>query len=350
MSREALKILLTADPYLPVPPSLYGGIERIVHGLVQELRARGHHVGLIAHPGSSSPVDFFRPWPGTDSGGVANILRHTLALQSAVRAFRPDVVHSFSRLLLMLPLFLNRGAKLMSYQRYTGGWRNRVAAALGGGSFAFTGCSAYIAAQGRPYGGRWVTIPNFVDIDLYRFVATVAPDSPLVFLSRIESIKGAHTAIQIAKGAGRKLILAGNRVESPQGREYWSREIEPHLSNTNVEYIGPVDDAQKNKLLGRAAALLVPIEWNEPFGIVFAEALACGTPVISCPHGALPEIVRQGENGFLVNSVEEGVAAVARLAEINRSACRRIVEERFSRRAAADAYLAVYRELISASL
>lgn len=345
---DSLKILLTADPFLPVPPPLYGGIERIVHGLAQELRGRGHRIGLVAHPDSTSDVDFFAPWPSKDSRGTGNAGRHALALDAAVRKFRPDVVHSFSRLLLLLPLLLRRGAKLMSYQRYTGGWRNRVAARLGGASFAFTGCSEFIAAQGRPSGGRWDAIPNFVDVDYYRFSPSVAPDAPLVFLSRIEAIKGAHTAIKIALGAGRRLILAGNQVNTPQGRDYWEKEIAPCLGGS-IEYAGPVNDEQKNDLLGRAAAMLVPIEWDEPFGIVFAEALACGTPIISCPRGALPEIVQQGVHGFLVKSVTEGIEAVAGLSGVDRGACRQQAERRFSQQAAGDAYLALYRELIASA-
>ena len=164
-------------------------------------------------------------------------------------------------------------------------------------------------------------------------------------MAELEAIKGAHTAIRIARDAGRRLVIAGNRVDSPDGRAYWSNQIEPYLGSENITYVGAVDEAQKNDLLGRAAALLVPVEWEEPFGIVFAEALACGTPVISCPRGALPEIVRDGEHGFLVRSVAEGVAAVGRLPEIDRFACRHLAEQRFSRRVACDGYLAVYREL-----
>ena len=345
MTQPPLRILLTADPFLPVPPLLYGGIERIVHGLAQELKARGHVVGLVAKPGSTCDVDHFRPWPSDDPRGLSNVATHAIELRRAVSAFDPDVLHSFSRLVFLFPLMRRRGALLMSYQRATGGWRNRVAAALGGPRFAFTGCSEFIARQGRAYGGRWVGIPNFVDVSQYAFSPIVPPDAPLVFLSRIERIKGAHTAIRIAKTAGVRLILAGNRVDTEAGREYWTREIEPHLGGS-VEYVGPVDDEQKNRLLGAARALLVPIEWDEPFGIVFAEALACGTPIVSSPRGALPEIVREGEHGFLVRSVEEGVEAIRRLAGIDRRTCRLQAESRFSRQVAGDAYLALYRDLI----
>jgi glycosyltransferase involved in cell wall biosynthesis len=342
-----MKILLTADPFLPVPPPLYGGIERIVHGLGQELRSRGHQVGLVAHAESTSPVDYFRPWPDGNGNGGREALRQGRALLGAARDFGPDVIHSFSRLLLLLPLLFRRGAKLMSYQRYTGGWRNRVAASLGDRSFAFTGCSDYIARQGRPFGGRWEAIPNFVDVDFYRCTERVDEDAPLVFLSRIEAIKGAHAAIEMARRAGRRLILAGNRVESEEGRQYWKSRIEPHLGEPGIEYVGPVNDEQKNELLGRAAAMIVPIEWDEPFGIVFAESLACGTPVISSPRGALPEIVENGRHGFLVNSVDDGVAAIGKLAQIDRRACRMRAESHFSQSVVCDAYLDLYQSLLA---
>jgi glycosyltransferase involved in cell wall biosynthesis len=345
MSKSGLRVLLTADPFLPVPPPLYGGIERIIHGLAQELRARGHIVGLLAHPESTSDVDYRRAWPSEDSSGAGNVLRHTAAIARSVREFRPDVLHSFSRLMLMLPLLGGRFAKLMSYQRDTGGWRNRVAAIAGGRKFAFTACSEFIAAKGRRFGGTWHAIHNFVDTSYYA-LGGADGDAPLVFLSRVERIKGAHGAIAIAKGARRRLVIAGNRVDSVEGRDYWAREIEPHIDGSQITYVGAVDDAQKKALLANAAAMVVPIEWDEPFGIVFAEALACGAPVISSPRGALPEIVREGVTGFLVRSVDEGIAAVHRLSGISRATCRRDAEERFSQTAAGTAYIAAYLALL----
>jgi glycosyltransferase involved in cell wall biosynthesis len=231
----------------------------------------------------------------------------------------------------------------MSYQREpslrTTRWANRLA----GGTLRFTGCSEYICRLGRRAGGSWIAIHNFVALDRYTFRATVPADAPLVFLSRVESIKGPHLAIEAARAAGRQLIIAGNHSATPAEAEYWRRQIEPQLSRNGIEYVGPVDDRQKNELLGRAAALLVPVQWDEPFGIVFAEALACGTPVISCPRGALPEIVTDGETGFLVDSVAAMIAAIGRLGSIDRADCRRRVEDQFSREVIARAYVALYR-------
>jgi glycosyltransferase involved in cell wall biosynthesis len=246
----------------------------------------------------------------------------------------------------MLPLLHNDLPKIMSFQREPTPRTVRLGAALGNRMLSFTGCSEYICRQGRRSGGRWRAIYNCVDTNFYRLQPTVTDDAPLVFLSRIERIKGAHTAIAIAKRTGRRLIIAGNHSESGPESDYWTREIVPQLG-TEIQYIGQVNDAQKNTLLGLAAAMIVPIEWNEPFGIVFAEALACGTPVISCPYGALPEIVRPGIDGFLIKSVEEGCEAVASLQRIERSACRRRAEECFSVDVIAAQYEQLYEQRIS---
>jgi glycosyltransferase involved in cell wall biosynthesis len=340
-----MRILLTADPELPVPPVLYGGIERIVASLITEMRSRGHVVGLLAHPESSAEVDWQAGWPGAASQRWQDTLANMQAMSQAIENFKPDVVHSFSRIAYFGRHLLTRLPKVMSYQRdpspRTTGW----AARLAGKSLVFSGCSEHIAATGRKAGGRWEAIPNFIDPSKFTFVSSVPEEAPLVFLSRIEPIKGCHTAIAIAKASGRRLLIAGNRVESGSASGYWEQEIAPHLGKDGIEYVGTVNDAQKNALLVQAAAMVVPIEWEEPFGIVFAEALACGTPVISCPRGAVPEIVEEGVHGFLIRTVDEGARAVSRLGSLERGACRRRVEELFTAGIVARKYLALYAEL-----
>jgi len=337
------RILLTADPEIPVPPTGYGGIERIVDALVREFVTRGNEVGLVAKGASRSPASQLFPGPGRASRSRLDTFRNALALRRAVRAFRPDVLHSFSRLAYLLPLLPARLPKVMSYQRHTGGRQVALAARLGGRSLRFTGCSEFICQQGRPAGGHWTAIPNFVEPERFTFAPRVPADAPLVFLSRIESIKGADLAIAIARAAGRRLVLAGNHASSGPEGEFWHSKVVPHLGKDGVEWIGEVNDAQKNELLGRAAALLVPIQWDEPFGIVFAEAMACGTPVLTGARGATPEIVKTGKTGFFLSSVADGVAAVLRLGEVDRAACRRAVEERFSAPACANQYLGLFQ-------
>jgi glycosyltransferase involved in cell wall biosynthesis len=342
-----MRILLTADPELPVPPRLYGGIERIVDLLVKELTKRGHTIGLVAHPDSTSAVDAFFPWAGAQSQDKVDALRNTFTLWAAVQKFQPDLIHSFSRILYLLPLFASNLPKVMSYQRnpsfQTTSWGNR----LSKGSLTFTGCSEHICRIGEASGGSWHPIHNCAELDKYTFQPTVAEDAPLVFLSRIERIKGAHTAIAVARKTGRRLLIAGNHSADADAAQYWQEAIVPHLGRDRIEYIGSVNDVQKNELLGQAAAMIVPIEWDEPFGIVFAEALACGTPVISCARGALPEIVRQGVDGYLVHSLEEACDAVNNLSQINRQSCRQRAEQCFSASVILDKYEKLYESLYS---
>jgi glycosyltransferase involved in cell wall biosynthesis len=335
-----LKILLTADPPIPVPPTGYGGIERIVDALVRHYKAHGHTVGLVAHPDSTCASDARYSWQGIR--GRWNAIGNSRVLIKAVAQFEPDVLHSFSRLGYMLPLLSRRLPKVMSYQRHTGGWQIAWASRIAGRSLKFTGCSEFITAMGRKAGGNWACIPNFIETEKISFVPSVPPDAPLLFLSRIESIKGPDIAIEIAKASGRRLILAGNRPESGPEREFWDKHIEGQLGRGGIEWIGEVNDTQKNGLLGRAAALVVPIQWDEPFGIVFAEALAAGTPVITCARGATPEIVDEGRTGFFISNSLEGASAVMRLGEISRSACRQSVVRRFTREVCAAQYLELY--------
>jgi glycosyltransferase involved in cell wall biosynthesis len=341
-----LRVLLSSDPFLPVPPPLYGGVERIVAGLLAALRSRSHQVGLVAHPDSSAAADFFLPWPAPAANSAPAHVRNAHALRKAVRRFQPSIVHSFSRLLYLAPLLVSRIPKLMSYQRFTGGRQISLAAAIAGPSLMFTGCSRFIAAMGGKSGGAWRAVPNFVDTDFYQFQPSVAANAPLVFLSRIEPIKGPDLAIAVAKKTRRRLVLAGNYAEAGAERRYWDEVIKPEIGKNGIEYVGPVGDEAKRQLLGAAAALIVPIQWDEPFGIVFAEALACGTPVIACPRGALPEIVRHGVEGFFMHDVEQGCRAVVELGAVDRRACRTRAEQAFSTAAVVPQYQALYDALL----
>ncbi|MEH1883893.1 MULTISPECIES: glycosyltransferase [unclassified Nostoc] len=340
-----MRILLSVDPELPVPPKLYGGIERIVDVLVTRLQTKGHIVGLVAHPDSTSPAAEFFAWAGRRSQNKFDTIQNTIRLWSVVQEFQPDLVHSFSRILYLLPLLGSQLPKVMSYQRYPTKRTTSWGAKLAQGTLTFTGCSDYICTLGKANGGTWHTIHNCVELEKYNFVPKVPEDAPLVFLSRVERIKGAHTAIAVARKTGRRLIIAGNYSKTGEEGKYWQEEIFPNLGKNGIEYVGTVNDAQKNELLGKAAAMIVPIEWEEPFGIVFAEALACGTPVISSSRGALPEIVRQGIDGYLVNSFEEAVTTIEKLPNINRHNCRQRVEQCFSADVIVEQYEKLYQHI-----
>ncbi len=342
-----MRLLLACDPLLPVPPKGYGGIERIVDDLVRCFKDQGHEVALLAKQGSTSPAHRLFAWPDDRVHGAVSLIRNTRAIRHAVKSHQPDVVHSFARLVYLLGLTDMRTPRLMSYQRHAGGRGVAAVARWSGERLNFTGCSEFICGQGRRAGGTWWAVPNFVDTRRYTFVPRVADDAPLVFLSRVEDIKGPDTAIAIARASGRRLLIAGNAPLSGAQRDFFEKAVAPHLGRDGVEWIGELDDEGKNRLLGSAAALLVPIRWEEPFGIVFAEALACGTPVISCPLGALPEIIHEGKTGFLIPSdnVEAGVNAVKRLAELDRAACRQDAEKRFDLRVVAARYMEIYQRM-----
>ena len=345
-----MRILLAADPIVPVPPRGYGGIERIVDALARELRARGHTVALMAKSGSTCDVDTLVSWPGDSVRSRLDTVRNALALRRLVHEFKPDVVHSFARLAYLLPLLPTAVPKIMSYQRHTGARAVQPALRLArSGTLRFTGCSEFICAQGRKAGGDWRPIFNFVDPQTFTFVPTVAPDAPLVFLSRLESIKGPDRAITIARRSGRRLILAGNRVHEGPEAAFFDQHLAPHFGTGGVEWVGEVDDGKKNSLLGQAAALLLPLRWEEPFGIVLAEALACGTPVLTCRRGATPEIVEEGRTGFFFDSDHEGAAVVHRIGELDRAACREAATTRFSLKFCVSQYLEVYRASIDAA-
>lgn len=337
-----MKIAITADPELPVPPRLYGGIERIVDLLVRGLVSRGHDVTLFAHPESSSAGRLV-PWLGRISGSVADAAKNTLLLTRHIVGGRYDIVHSFSRVAYLMPILPLSVPKLMTYQRPISSRSVRLGHALSRGSMDFCAISHRMIEGDAGRIGRWHVVYNGVDMDTYKFVSAVPPDAPLVFLGRIEPIKGPHLAIELAKRAGASLVIAGNIPDEHSA--FFDREIAPNIDAERVRYIGPVDDLQKNALLGSARALLMPILWEEPFGIVMAEALACGTPVLGFDRGAVPEVVDDGVAGFVRGELAGLVAAVGRLTEIDRRACRARAERLFSGDALVGGYTALYQQM-----
>jgi glycosyltransferase involved in cell wall biosynthesis len=341
-----MHVAIAADPRIPVPPRLYGGIERIVHMLVCGLVERGHEVTLFAHEDSEVPCRHV-PYGGTDPQALTDTIRDTLSI-SRLAFNRPDVVHSFGRLVYLAALLPLRVPKIMTYQRGPTTSRIRYAMSLAReGSLVFTGCSDHITDEIRLYAPAR-TIYNGVPLDTYDFQPSVPDDAPLVFLGRIAPIKGTQTAVEVAQRSGRPLVIAGNVPEDQQ--DFFHEQIESHVDGEQIQYVGPVDDEKKNELLGRAAAFLMPIEWEEPFGIVMAEAMACGTPVIGTRRGAVPEVVEDGVTGFVGDTTDALVEAVDRLNELDRSATRERCERLFSDRAVVDEYESLYEDMVSGNV
>ena len=336
-----MRIALTADPELPVPPLHYGGIERIVDMLASGLEKRGHDVTLFANPESHSAGRLVC-WPGRSSRSNLDTARNAATLAGEVLRGKFDLVHSFSRIAYMLPILPVGIPKLMTYQRDISRRSVALGHRLSRGTLSFSAISRFMK-EGVKDIGTWHLVYNGVPLDAYNFRGVTAPAAPLVFLGRIEEIKGPHVAIDVARRAGAKLVIAGN---IPDGHRAWFDEhVAPHLDGDQVRYVGSVNDRQKNELLGAARAFLMPILWEEPFGIVMAEAMACGTPVIGFRRGSVPEVVEDGVTGFVVDTVEEMAAAVARVDAINRRDVRSRTERLFSDDAVVEEYLEIYTRM-----
>ena len=337
-----MHIALTADPELPVPPLLYGGIERVVAMLAAEFNARGHRVTLFANPESKVPGVELVSWPGANSRSRRDSLRNAITLWRHVQSLQPDLLHSFSRIAYLLPVLSLPIPKLMSYQRPISRRTVQLGHAVSRGNLEFSAISRWMIQPVADI-GRWHLVPNGVPLTTYPFVPDPGPDAPLMFLGRLEAIKGPHLAIEVAQRTGLPLLLAGNVPADHQA--WYQSQIRPHL-NEHIRYVGPVNDQQKAELLGRARALLMPILWDEPFGIVMAEALACGTPVLGLRRGAVPEVVEHGVCGFVVDDLDQLVDAMQQLPALSRISCRSRVETHYSETAVADGYLDVYQKLL----
>jgi glycosyltransferase involved in cell wall biosynthesis len=339
-----LRIALTADPELPVPPLHYGGIERIVDMLARGLVGRGHEVTVFAHADSQTAGRFIA-WPGRDSGSRFDTLRNASALARHVLAGNFDIVHSCSRAAYLTPVLPLPIPKLMTYHRHIARRTVQLGHKLSRGTLWFSAVSRHLIRQVAEL-ATWRIVFDGVPLSSYQFQANPGPDAPLVFLGRIEEIKGPHRAIQVARRSGLRLIIAGNVPAAH--RAFFETEVKPHIDGAQISYVGPVDDTAKNALLGGARALLMPISWEEPSGIVMPEAMACGTPVVGLNRGAVPEYVEHGVTGYVADDLDGLVSGVRRLDAISRAACRERVERLFSSAAVVTAYESVYREMIIA--
>jgi glycosyltransferase involved in cell wall biosynthesis len=339
-----MRVLLVMDPFIPVPPHHYGGIERVIADLDEGLTERGHSVTLWAAPGSRSSgvlepfgrVDEWSSW-----SNARNALRLTARFLQCAGEF--DVVHNFGRLAYLTSIFHQDIPKVQTYMRRVNPRNMRRASYLGARRLHYTAVSAAIRDTGTPGGGEWSVVYNCASPSRYTFNPQVDPKSaPLVFLGRLERCKGVHTAIAVARRLDRPLVIAGNLSTLPEEIAYFRREIEPAIDGSLIRYVGPVNDEQKNELLGSGAALLLPVEWLEPFPVVLPEALLCGTPVIGFRRGGVPEGIDDGRTGFVCDDIEAMVSAIARLGEIDRTVCRTEAERRFSQQAVVTEYERLY--------
>jgi glycosyltransferase involved in cell wall biosynthesis len=342
MSGITLSIGLLSPPWAAVPPPAYGGTEYVVDQLARGLTAAGHHVTLFATGDSTVPVPTGHTLPtgAPDRVGEGAVeLRHVMHGYEALVGC--DVVHDHT---LLGPAW----ALACGYDRVV---------TTSHGPFEDERRTIY-----RDYGKRLPVVAISHDqaaqapeiaidrvihhgLDLDRFPVGRGDGGYLLFLGRMAPVKGVREAVQTARAAGRRLVIAA-KMREPGEREYFAQHVEPLLGDDAV-FIGEVANGAKLELLAGATALLNPIRWPEPFGLVMTESLACGTPVLTCPVGAASEIVDDGLTGFLRADHDGLVDAARRVGEIDRAACRAAVVDRFSTGRMVDDHVALYQDVVT---
>lgn len=340
-----MRIAQIAPLWERVPPPAYGGTELVVGLLTEELVKRGHEVTLFASGDSISKAKLESVCP------QAIRLDPTIKEYAAYEALQLSRVFGSSQEFDIIHSHV--GYPALVYGNFSA---TPIVHTLHG---IFTKDNEQVFATHRqqPFvsishaqreprlGLNYVaTVYNGIDVDQHRFYPQPQKPEYLAFLGRMSPEKGPHIAIEIAKRVGIPLKMAG-KVD-PVDVEYFESQIKPHIDGQHIEFLGEATHTQKNQLLGGAVAMLFPITWREPFGLVMVESMAAGTPVLARPLGSVPEVIRDGHTGFICDRVEDFVKAIARLSEIDRHACRRHVLENFSVSSMVDGYEAVYRQLL----
>ena len=341
-----MRIGMIAPLEMRVPPLAYGGTEAVVSLLSEGLVHRGHDVTLFASGDSVTGArlesvcpHFPRETPR--HRGALNTLNAAVCLKQAEHF---DIIHNHTEFVGMAmaglvdtPVLTTLHGNLtpdlsLLFSRYDG-WYNTVSLSA----------KSLLPEKDRFAG----VIYNSIDIASYPFNDRSTTDSYLLFLSRMSAEKGPRQAIDVARKLGRRLLLAGN-VDADD-EEYFQTQVLPEVDGELIEYVGEADQRRKRQLLSEAYCLLAPIDWPEPFGLFMVEAMASGTPVIAFNRGSVPEVVVDGETGYVVDTPEQMAAAVQQVDHIDRSRCRQHVVEKFDAPRMVDDYIAVYQRIMSAS-
>jgi glycosyltransferase involved in cell wall biosynthesis len=349
-----MRIALVSPLYESVPPAAYGGTERVIGALANELSARGHEVTLFAAGGSDTAADLVAasdaPLRMSMTRAELEQIAPHLHMQMLADVYRDapdrfDIVHAHTDIWTLpfasssdVPTVVTMHGRLDL---------DVVRAVLP--RYSDTPLVSISDDQRRAVADldlRWVaTCPNGLDLDPY-FAAPKPPSSDwLAFVGRITPEKRPDWAVEVARRAGRPLRVAA-KID-PLDIDYWHEEIEPLFRSSDIEFVGEIGEAEKPEFFAGAAATLFPIDWPEPFGLVMIESIASGTPVIALRRGSVPEVLRHGESGFLCDSLDEMVAATDSLATISPEACRREAR-RFTAPVMTDNYLEVYDQLVDA--
>lgn len=339
-----MRIAQVAPLWERVPPPGYGGIELVVGLLTDELVRRGHEVTLFASGDSITLAKLesvypraFRLEPSISEYSAYEALQLSRVYKQASKF---DVIHSHVG---YNSLFHASFVETPTVHTLHGAFNSDTQKV-----YAEAPEQPYISisdAQREPMKelNYAATVYNGIDTESHRFYAQPQSAPYLAFLGRISPEKGTHIAIEIAQKSGVPLKMAGkvDRVDV----DYFESQIKPHIDGKHIEYLGEANHFEKNELLGNAIAMLFPITWREPFGLVMTESMAAGTPVLAKPLGSVPEVIANGKTGFLCHSLDDYVNAIQRLGEIDRSECRAHVERNFSIKSMVDGYLEVYSKV-----
>jgi glycosyltransferase involved in cell wall biosynthesis len=334
-----MRIGIIAPPWLPVPPPAYGGTEEFIGDLACELSREGHEVILFCTGDSTCPVERRSLVSSAESDNIGDISierRHVLVAYDTLRGV--DVIHDNTR---MGPLHALKVPDVPVAVTHHGPFDDGARSDFGlvESRIALVAISHHQASTSSPLHVAQVIHHG---IDPSRFPMGAGGDY-LVFLGRMTPEKGAHRAAALAREADVPLFIVGKQRE-PAEVAYFEEAVKPHL-RPNIEYLGELDNDAKVELLAGARALLNPIEWPEPFGLVMIEAMACGTPVIASDEGAAPEIVQHGTTGFICNSDTDMLQRIDEVGQLNRQSCRESVEQYFSTRRMARDYEALFERL-----
>ena len=342
-----LRVAMLAPPWIPVPAPGYGGVESVVSSLTESLVRRGHAVTLFCAPGSTSRADVVtvldKCYPDEIERSlyeVDHVGRAFDAIDAATNGDRFDLVHDHCGFAALA--MANRIDTPLVHTLH-GPFTADTAPfyARHGHKAALVGISRAQLSSAPPGLGPIRSIPN--PIDLRAWPLQERKDEYLLWIGRMTPEKGPHRAIAAASAARVPLVLAG--VIQPGQQAFFDREVAPHLDGQRVRFVGEVGGTVKRSLFARARGLLMPIRWNEPFGMVVVEALACGTPVIAFPEGAVRDLVTDGETGFLVDDERAMAVAVGNLPRIEPRACRAWVSQHCDVDVVAAAYERIYRSI-----
>lgn len=342
-----MKILMIADPHIPVPPSHYGGAERIVALYAEEFSRLGHRVDLMAGPGSKAFGGKLYLHQAPSKAYLSRAHRKIrFQLQSILAATECDIVYNHGRFDYMEALLAANKPLMHCFHNGIDGEQIRFA------EQRMRSCAAFHFLSESQRSAARVQAPNVLFknfVDTASISLGYGGGGYLCFLGRLTRNKGVDVAIAVAKKMHRKLLIAGNVSSEEGGEEFFREQVEPHIDGDQIRWVGPVNDFQKSEILGAADALLFPIRWQDPCPLVLMESLACGCPVVATRRASTPEIIDDGVTGWLCEpeepSVEAFMDAVSRLHELDRQACRQAAEHRFDVRVVAPRVLDVLQKL-----